>query len=79
MLSKTQLAMIIAVLAFLILNDIIMTYQFEVRVAGSALSLLLIICILRSHQSKIFTGMAEITKEKLHIGQVASTSQYSSM
>ena len=69
MLSKCQLLLIIFVVGILIYNDFLdssaETQQLKYLVSGAAL--LLLLCILRGHQSKVFTGMAEITKEKLDI------------
>ena len=81
MLSKCQLLLIIFVVGILIYNDFLdssaETQQLKYLVSGAAL--LLLLCILRGHQSKVFTGMAEITKEKLFVSTVAQESRLSAM
>lgn len=73
MLSKFQLVMIIVAVCFLIFNDLsdVMENETVAKIFGSFLILTLICYILRSHQLKVFTGMAEITKEKLLVSTVA--------
>lgn len=74
MLTKAQLGMIIICVCFLIFNDIsdvIGSHTVYIKIFISFVILFLILCILRSHQNKVFTGMADITKEKLLVSSIA--------
>lgn len=81
MLSKCQLLMIIFVLAFMVYSDYIdfSREMLEQKFAVSGMAVLFLMCVLKSHQSKVFKGMAEITREKLLVSTVAQESRLSSM
>ena len=76
--SKFQVIMIVAVIAFLLINDFTSEYKY-IQAVGSIFVLAFIVVLVSLYQKKAFTGMAEITKEKLFVGQAAQNSEFSSI
>ena len=76
LLTYTQMVLILILAFFFMLNDLSDFVKIDIskmwlKIIGSVFAFLLLCAILRAHQLRVFTGMAEISKEKLLVSSVA--------